>query len=67
MCEEADAAPCGADCTSKKGAHAEGAFGEEVEFGNGRCEEGFVARNGEEREEEGEEFGHWGEGAEVEG
>ena len=30
-------------------------------------EERFIAREGEEREEESEEFGHRGEGAEVEG
>ena len=67
MREEADTAPGGADRAGEEGAHAEGSFGKGVEFVDGGGEEGFIAWEGEEGEDEGEEFGHWREGAEVEG
>ena len=53
MREEADAAPRRADRAGEEGAHAEGAFGEGVEFVAGGSEEAFVVGEGEEGEDDG--------------
>ena len=62
--EEADAGPRGADGACEEGSCAENFAGEAVELGGGVREKFAVFGESEEAIDDGEEFGHRGEGGE---
>lgn len=67
LLEEADAGPAGADGAGDEERHAQDGLGEAVEGGEGGIDEGFVAGEREDAEDDGEEAGDGGEGLDVVG